>query len=43
LLQEISTLSMPRQKEQMEMAIEKWKEIANEPQTDDMLMIGIRI
>jgi serine phosphatase RsbU (regulator of sigma subunit) len=43
LLQEISTLSMPRQKEQMELAIEKWKETANEPQTDDMLMIGIRI
>ncbi len=43
LLQEISTLSMPRQKEQMERAIENWKEIGKEPQTDDMLMIGIRI
>ena len=43
LLQEISTFSMTRQKEKMELAIEHWKEEAQEAQTDDMLMIGIRI
>lgn len=43
LLQEISTLSMPRQKEIMEQALENWKEEGKEEQTDDILMMGIRI
>ena len=43
LLQEITALSMPQQKERLELAIENWKEEGKETQTDDILMMGIRI
>ena len=42
-LQNLQDCSMPEQSDRLYEEIEKWREENNEDQTDDILVIGIRI